>query len=282
MAAGLVRELGPVIAVALRLEIAAVILLVVARPRLRGRSRADWLAAGLLAAALGVMNLCFYGALGRLPLGGVVTIEFLGPLGLAAAVSRRPLDFVAVIAALTGVVAVSGVLLVDLDRLDGVGLALAVAAGACWAGYILASRTVSRRWSRLDGLAVAMALAAIPVTPLAVLALPDSGIELGHVAVGGLVAVLSSVLPYSLELVALRWIDTRVFGILLSLDPAVAALAGFLVLREALAPVELAGMALVVGASVMVLVTQSAGRGAAAAATGGEKPEVLAELAELG
>ena len=224
------------------------------------------------------MNLCFYGAIARLPLGVVVTVEFLGPLGLSAAVSRRPIDFVAVVAALAGVVAVS----------------------ACSARSSIISTPSGSRWpSRRVGAGQATSW---PIAPW-----DDGGADwMGsrwpwrwqrsrsrrsprwpcqvpgsapcHLAVGGLVAVLSSVLPYSLELVALRRIDTRVFGILLSLDPAVAALAGLFVLREALAPLELAGMALVVGASVLVLVTHPGGRGPAAAFPGATRPPVPAEL----
>jgi inner membrane transporter RhtA len=273
LAAGLVRQLGSLIAVALRLDIAALVLIAFARPSLRGRSREAWTAAALLGASLGVMNLCFYSAIARLPLGVVVTIEFLGPLGLAAAISRRPRDFIAVIAALAGVVMVSGVLQADLAGLDLLGLGLAAAAGACWAGYILATRAVGRLWRQLDGLAVAMVVGAAMVTPFAVVAALDTPVSTAQLMVGATVAILSSVLPYSLELVALRRIDTRVFGILLSLDPAVAALAGLLILGEAMGALEVGGMALVILASALVLVTQPRGEPSEAA---------LTEIAEIG
>ncbi len=274
LAAGLVRQVGSLIAVALRMDIAALVLIALTRPSVRGRTREAWSAAALLGLTLGVMNLCFYSAIARLPLGVVVTIEFLGPLGLAAAISRRPRDFVAVVAALAGVVMVSGVLRTDVAGLDVLGLALAAAAGACWAGYILTMRSVGRLWRQLDGLAVAMVIAAAMITPFAIAEALGTPVSPAQLAVGATIAILSSVLPYSLELVALRRIDTRVFGILLSLDPAVAALAGLLILGEALRPLEVGGMALVILASALVLVTQQ---------PRGEPDETtLTELAEMG
>jgi inner membrane transporter RhtA len=251
-----------------------VVLLALSRPQIRGRSRQDWAAAALLGLILAVMNLSFYGAIARLPLGVVVTIEFLGPLGLAAAVSRRPRDVAAVAVALLGVVAVSGVLQVDVAALDLVGLGLAAAAGGCWAGYILATRTVGRRWEQLDGLAVAMIVGAVLITPFAAVQVAGSALTAAQVGVGAAIALLSSVLPYSFELIALRRIEPRVFGVLMSLEPAVAAVAGFIVLGEALDALEIGGMGFVVLASAMVLVTSS---------TGGERSVAeAAEMAEIG
>ena len=260
VAAGIIRELGPLVTVAIRLDVAALILACVARPSLRGRSAADWRAVASLAVALAVMNVAFYNAIARIPLGIVTTIEFLGPLGLAVASSRRPRDLAAVAVAFAGVVAVSGLLGTSLDGLDPVGLVFTVVAGGGWTAYILATRSVGRRWRQVDGLAVAMVGGALLVTPLGIVAGISSGIEVQpwHLAVGASVALLSSVIPYSLELLALRRIDTRVFGILLSTEPAVAALAGLLVLAQALTPVEVGGMALVVVASVIVMSDQRA------------------------
>lgn len=256
VAAGLIRELGPLLMVAIRLDVAAVVLLVVARPSLRNRTRRDWVAMGLLGMSLAAMNLSFYSAIARLPLGVVTTIEFLGPLGLAAAASRRPRDFVAVLVALAGVVAVSGVLTASLGLLDPIGFAFTIAAGACWAAYILFTRAVGRRWRQLDGLALAMAFAAVIVTPIGIAGAHGVSISVGQLAAGASVGILSSVVPYSLELLALRRIDTRVFGILLSLEPAVAALAGFIVIGQALAGSQIAGMVLVVAASALVMASQ--------------------------
>lgn len=256
VAAGLIREIGAPATVGIRLTVASLVLFAVARPSLRGRSRRDWVSVGVLGLLLATMNLTFYTAIGRLPLGVVVTIEFLGPLALAAASSRRPADLVAVVLALAGVVAVSGFLENDLSRLDTVGLLFTVAASCAWTGYILATRWVGRRWRQLDGLALAMVLAALVVDPIALALGSSIPLEPHHVAAGAAIAVLSSVIPYSLELIALRRIDTRVFGILLSLEPATAAIAAFLLLGQALVPLEIGGMALVTAASILVMVGQ--------------------------
>jgi inner membrane transporter RhtA len=260
VAAGLIRELGAIVTVAIRLDIAALILAVIARPSLRGRSAADWRAAAILAASVVVMNVAFYNAIARIPLGIVTTIEFIGPLGLAAASSRRPRDLIAVAVALAGVVAVSGVLDTSLQGLDAVGLVFTAIASCGWVSYILATRSIGKRFRQVDGLAFAMIGAAALVTPLGLAAGVSSGVDLQawQVAAGGSVGLLSTVIPYSLELVALRRIDTRVFGILLSLEPAVAALAGLILLGQALTGLEVGGMALVVVASAIVMADQRA------------------------
>ena len=270
VAAGLIRQLGPVVTVAIRLDAAALILAVIARPSLRGRTAADWRAVALLAGSIVVMNVAFYNAIARIPLGIVTTIEFVGPLGLAAASSRRPRDLIAVVVELAGVVAVSGVLDTSLKGLDTLGLVFTAIASGGWVSYILATRSIGRRFRQVDGLVFAMIGAAALVTPLGVAVGVSSGIDLQawQLAAGASVGLLSSVIPYSLELVALRRIDTRVFGILLSLEPAVAVLAGFLVLAQALTGMEVGGMALVVVASVIVMADQ--------------KPEPAEEAAEIG
>lgn len=257
IASGLIREVGPIVTVGIRLAVAAAVMLVVARPGVRGRSRRDWLVVLALGVSLGAMNVSFYGALGRMPLGIVTTIEFLGPLGLAAALSRRPAHVVAVLLALAGVVAVSGALQGGAAALDVVGLALTAGAGAGWVCYILATRAVGARWRQLDGLAIAMTIGAFAVAPAAAASWGGAAVTVGVLAAGAGVAVLSSVVPYSLELLALRRLDTRVFGVLLSLEPAVAATAGFVVLGERLSPVQVAGIALVVAASVLVMREQA-------------------------
>ncbi len=256
IAATLIRELGPLPTVMIRLDTAAAILFVAARPSVRGRSRRDWGAVLALGVSLALMNVCFYTAIGRLPLAVVVTVEFLGPLGVAAAGSRRPRDILAVLVALAGVVVVSGALTIEWASLDVVGLAFAVAAGAGWAAYIVATRSVGGRWRQLDGLAMAMVIGAVIVTPLGIASARGIAISGGQLATGAAIAVLSSVVPYSLELLALRRIATSVFGILLSVEPAVSALVGFLVLGQALAVPQVGGMALVVIASALVLAAQ--------------------------
>jgi inner membrane transporter RhtA len=268
VASGLIREVGPIVTVGIRLAVAALLLLLLARPGLRGRSRRDWLVVLALGVSLGAMNVCFYAALGRLPLGIVTTIEFLGPLGLAAALSRRPAHLAAVLLAFAGVVAVSGVLDGGLASVDTIGLLLSVAAGAGWAAYILAARAVGARWRQLDGLALAMVIGAVLVAPAAAVSWAGAEVTTSIVLAAAGVAVLSSVVPYSLEQVALRRLDTRVFGVLLSLEPALAALAGFVILQQRLSPLEIAGIGLVVVASTLVMREQAL--------------EPAAEVAEIG
>jgi inner membrane transporter RhtA len=209
----------------------------------------------LFGLALAAMNTSFYASLAHLPIGVAVTIEFLGPLGLAAALSRRPRDVLAVAAAALGVVLVSGVLHTSWDRLDLVGVGFAALAGVFWAAYIVLSQRTGKAFGGLDGLALALIVSTVAVAPLGLTSVDRWTPR--DVALGLGIAVLSSVLPYSLELVALRHLAQRVFGILLSLEPVVAALAGFVVLDQVLDRGQVAGMALVVLASVIVLGAQS-------------------------
>lgn len=253
LAATLLPRIGVFGSVGLRITLAAMLLLVWCRPRLRGRDRRDWQVVAAYAAALGLMNLSFYAALVRLPIGVAVTIEFIGPLTLAAVLSRRGRDLVAVAAATVGVVLVSGALDTHWQDLDLVGIGLALTAGACWAGYIITSGWTGSRFEQLDGLVIALVLCSLVVGPIGIATAGGSLADPGVLATGLGIAVLSSVLPYSLELIALRRLSTNVFGILLSLEPAAAAVAGLLVLGQTLAPVRLIGMALVVTASVLVL-----------------------------
>lgn len=251
LAATLVREIGAAGSVLLRLVGATAILWAYARPGVRGHSRRAWLTVLAFGLALGLMNLAFYASLGHLPIGVAVTVEFLGPLTLATVLARRLRDLVAVAGAAVGVVLISRAFDVPLADVEWTGLLLAALAGACWAGYILASSQAGRAFPRLDGLALAMAVALLVTLPLGVGARAEIT---WPVALKGLaIAVLSSVLPYSLELAALRHLSARVFGILLSLEPAVAALAGFLVLGQRLTLVQLVGMGLVVLASALVM-----------------------------
>lgn len=254
-AATLVPRIGAPGSVLLRLFFAMVILYAVARPSWRRRSRRDWGTVVLFGLVLGAMNTAFYASLAHLPLGVAVTIEFLGPLGLAAALSRRARDVIAVAAAALGVVLVSGVLHTSWDRLELVGVGLAALAGILWAAYIVLSQRTGRAFGGLDGLALAMIVSSIAVTPLGLASVGEW--TPGDVALGLGIAILSSVLPYSLELVALRHLAQHVFGILLSLEPVLGAVAGFVVLRQVLDRWQLAGMGLVVLASVIVLGAQA-------------------------
>jgi inner membrane transporter RhtA len=236
-------DLGPAGTVFLRLGFAAIVLWAMWRPRLHG----DLRLAAAFGVALGLMNLSFYEAIDRIPLAVAVTIEFAGPLLVAVLGSRRPLDWLWIALAAIGIV-----LLVDPggSALDPVGIAFAVAAGASWMAYIYLSKRVGAAYPGGSGLAIAMAVGALMVLPLGVTeAMTGVLAKPGLLGAAFLVALASSVVPYSLELVALRRLPESVFGVLMSVDPAVAALAGFVVLDQALGARDILGIAMVVVAS---------------------------------
>ena len=246
VAKDLFDELDPTALTWLRLVTSAVVLVALARPRLGGRSREDWLVALAFGASLGVMNWAIYQSFARIPLGIAVTIEFVGPLLVAVAGSRRPRDLVWV--GLAG----GGVLLLGLGpgAVTPAGVALALLAGAAWAAYILLSARTGARWPGLDGLAVASVVAALLLTPAAIPAGGSDLLDGRLLLLGAAVGLLSSVVPYSCELVALRTLAPATFGILMSLEPAAAALAGLAVLGEVLSPLQWTAVAAVVLASV--------------------------------
>ncbi|WP_420366748.1 EamA family transporter [Curtobacterium sp. L3-7] len=248
-------EVGSVGAATLRLVIGAVVLALVVRPRVRHWNRAQWLGAIGLGLALGGMNVFIYLAFASIPIGVAVTIEFLGPLTLSLVHTRRWRDVLWAVLALAGVVLL-GVGPSAVTQLGGI--AFAVAAAVCWAGYIVMNRHVGSIIPGVDGLAVSMLVAMLVSLPFG-LRTAVTGIVADPtlLIVFGAVAVLSSVLPYALEMLALRRMPTRVFGILQSLGPAVAALAGLLVLHEALSLVEVLALACVTAASVGVTVYSS-------------------------
>jgi inner membrane transporter RhtA len=239
-------ELGPAGAALLRLAIAAIVLWAIWRPRLGGHPGTDLRTAALFGLSLGLMNLCIYSAMDRIPLGIAVTIEFAGPLAVAVAASRRPLDLLWVALAAGGIV-----LLADPGggSLDGLGVAFALAAAALWAAYILLSARTGRLFPGGSGLAIAMAVGAVAILPFGVGQAGGALLEPELLAAGAAVALVSSVIPYSFELEALRRLPARVFGVLMSLEPAVAALAGLIVLGQALGATEWLAIALVVVAS---------------------------------
>jgi inner membrane transporter RhtA len=230
----------------MRIVFAAVVLAAIWRPSLRGHDRADlWLAAAF-GLTLAGMNWSFYESLDRIPLGAAVTCEFVGPLGVAVFGSRRPLDLVWVALAAGGILmlaAPSG------SGLNAPGVILALVAGGWWAAYILLTARTGRAFPGGTGLALAMIVAAILILPVGI---AEGGGDLltPHVfGIGLAVAVLSSLIPYSLEFEALRRMPAHVFGVLMSLEPAAAAVAGLLVLGQVLQANEWAGMALVIVAS---------------------------------
>lgn len=230
LATRLFAPVGPPGAVLLRLLFAAVVLLAIARPRLRGVDRRALALAGLFGIVLAGMNLTFYLAIDRVPLGVGVTVEFVGPLGVALAGSRRPLD------AAWAVLAAAGVVLLTTGGGDVnvVGVALALAAGGFWAAYILVSQRIGRVFPGAGGLALALSVGAVVVLPWGIVSGGAHLARPGVLATGFGVAMLSSAVPYSLELAALRRLPTRVFGVLMSLEPGMAAIAGFLIIGQAL------------------------------------------------
>ncbi|MFK4065898.1 EamA family transporter [Streptomyces sp. NPDC029674] len=250
--------------VALRLAFAALVLLAVCRPKLRGHSRADWGTVVAFGVAMAGMNGLFYQSVARIPMGPAVTLEVLGPLALSVLASRRAMNVVWAGLALCGVFLLGGG--GGFDGLDPVGVAYALGAGAMWALYILFSARTGRRFPQADGLALAMAVAAVLFMPLGIVASGSRLVQPGTLALGAAVAVLSSVLPYTLELLALRRLPAHTFAVLMSLEPAIASVAGFLVLSQALSAVEALAIALVIAASMGAVRTQVGRRGARAGA----------------
>ncbi|GAC1333399.1 MAG: EamA family transporter [Chloroflexota bacterium] len=223
--------LGPGGTVFLRVGFAAVLLVLVWRPQLKNHTRSDLAIAALFGISLAAMNFSFYSALERLPLGIGVTLEFVGPLGVAIVGSRRLLDLLWAILAGAGIVLLApwGGL-----HLDPFGVALALTAGAWWAAYIFLSARVGQTFQGGSGLTLAMVIGSIVLLPVGVVTAGSALLDPKLLLAGAGVALLSSFIPYSLELEALRRLPTRVFGVLMSLEPATAALVGFVVLRETL------------------------------------------------
>ncbi|WP_320433701.1 EamA family transporter [Microbacterium sp. BG28] len=240
-------EVGPLGMVMLRLVFAAIVLLLIARPSLRGHSRAAWLAVVRFGLVLALMNGLFYLALERLPLGVTVTIEVLGPLTLSIIAARRASAWLWAGLAFLGVAALGGG---GWDRLDPLGVVFALGAAASWALYILASARVGREFVRLDGLALAMAVGALLSLPFGIVDAGGALLRPDLLALGAGVAVLSSTIPYALELSALRRLAASTFAILMSLGPATASIAGFVLLGQHLSVLEIAGIALVIAASI--------------------------------
>jgi inner membrane transporter RhtA len=257
LAVGLMPRAGALGVVTLRLLVSAVVLLVVCRPKLRGYSRADWGTVVAFGTAMGAMNALFYQAADRIPLGPAVTLEVLGPLALSVLATRRLINVLWAALALGGVVLLGGG---DFGGLDPAGAAFALGAGAMWVGYIVFSARTGRRFPQADGLALAMTVAALLSLPLG---LAESGTKLADPVTLGLgagVALLSSVTPYTLELLALRRMAASTFAVLMSLEPALAATAGFLVLGQALEPAQVLAIGLVVAASMGAVRTQVGAR----------------------
>jgi inner membrane transporter RhtA len=252
LATTLFDELGPSGTVLVRVLLAAALLVAVWRPRVREWAPGTFRLVAALGVVVAAMNLCFYAALDRIPLGIAVTLEFVGPLGVAIFTSARMLDLVWAGVAGCGIVLLSPT---PGGSLDAFGAGLALLAGAAWAAYILLTARVGRAFTGGGGLAVAMVVAAAVLLPIGI---PSGGADLLDptlLAVGLSVALLSSAIPYSFELEALRRLPEGTFGVLMSLEPAVAAAAGLVILGQTLSANELAAIALVVIASAGALGT---------------------------
>jgi len=230
----------------LRMAVAAVVFWVIARPRVRGRGAAEWRVVLGYGVALATMNWSIYMAFSRIPIGLAVTIEFLGPLSLALFSSRRVRDYLWVLLAAIGV-ALLGVFPVSVDWI-GVGFALL--AGAGWAAYIVLGRGTGRSWEGVTGVSMGSLVGAALFLVPGVIAGGADLLQPKVLLLGALVGLLSSVIPYGLEMVALRSIPSGVFGILMSIEPAAAAAFALLVLGEQLSWVELVAMVCVVIASI--------------------------------
>lgn len=247
VATTLFPKLGPAGTVFERLAFGAVILLGLWRPSIRGRSRGELVQAAVFGLVLAAMNLSFYEALHRIPLGVAVALEFIGPLTVALLGSRRLLDLVWVAFAAGGIV-----ILTDPGghTLDGLGVGLALLAGCFWGAYILLNARLGRTFPGGAGLTLGMCVGALAVAPLGIVEGGRQLVSGEALALGAAIGLLSSVIPYSFELEALRRISPPVFGVLMSLEPAVAALAGFVVVGQPISVRLVAGIAFVAVASV--------------------------------
>jgi inner membrane transporter RhtA len=277
LAARLFSQVSPAAVTGLRLWAAALLLAVLGARGLRREitglvRRRAWADAAVVVAfglTLAVMNYCIYQAFARIPLGVAVTVEFLGPLAVAVAATRRALDLAWVALAAAGVALLSqaggpaaaahpalshgagapALAGPTVGGLDLAGLLFALAAAASWAIYILLSAATGRRFPGSSGLTVAMIVAALAVTPAGLLAGGRSLLRPGVLATGAAIGLLSSIIPYSLELETLRRVPPKVFGIWMSLEPAIAALVGLVMLGQSLSLLEWAAIGCVTVAS---------------------------------
>jgi inner membrane transporter RhtA len=250
IAKGLFDQLGPAGTVFLRVGFAALVLLLLWRPPLGSHARGGYLVAVLFGLALVAMNFFLYQALDRIPLGVAVTVEFVGPLGVAVAGSRRMLDLLWVVLAAAGILLLAPLDVLGGTKFDPIGVALALLAGCFWAAYILLSARTGSIFPGGTGLVIALCVGTVVLVPVGIAGGGAALLDPKLLLVGLAVAILSSAVPYSLELEALRKLPARVFGVLMSLEPAVAALVGFIFLGERLEMRALAAVLLVTVAVV--------------------------------
>lgn len=250
-------EAGAYGTAALRVTLAAVLLMLFFRPKLGQLSKEDWQAIVPYGISLGFMNLVFYASVQHLPLGLAVTLEFVGPLLLSLYLSRRPLDYLWVALAGLGIVMIAPH--TAGAQISWLGVGLALLAGAFWVMYILTGSKVARRVSGSTSVVAGMIVAAIIALPVGLLTSGPQLLEPKLLLSGLAVAVLSSALPYTLEMQALRALPARVFGVLMSMEPAVAALSGLLILHERLTLTQWLALACVVAASAGISLTSREG-----------------------
>jgi inner membrane transporter RhtA len=253
IAKSLFDELTPTGLVMLRLVFGALILGLLFRPRVRDRSARELQLALAFGLTLVTMNFCFYQAIDRIPLGIAVTLEFVGPLGVALVGSRRRSDFLWVALAAAGIALLAPGI---GEGLDAVGVAFALGAGVLWAAYITLSIHVGRAYSGPTGLVLAMAVGALVALPFGIAGAGSALLRPERLAAAFAVAVLSAALPWSLELEALRRMPAHVFGVLMSLEPAIGALVGFVVLGERI------GLRAATAIGLVVIASAGAARGA--------------------
>jgi len=253
LAKGLFPMVGATGATTLRLTLAALVLLAVFRPWRQKLDRRQWHAVLAYGGVMGAMNLFFYAALQTIPLGVAVALEFTGPLAVALAGSRKPLDFAWIVLAVAGLA-----MLLPLGQSSGQvglpGVLLALAAGACWAGYIIfGQRAGTGGGPHITALGVSVA--AVIALPFGVATAGTALLDPAILPIALAVGLLSSAIPYALDMVALPHIPSRLFGILMSGQPALGALSGFLILSETLNPWQTGGIAAVIIASIGATVT---------------------------
>jgi inner membrane transporter RhtA len=252
VAVNLFPVLGPVGTAFLRLAFSAVLLIAATRHTIARSARRHAGALLLYGTILGVMNLCFYGAIARIPLGIAVAIEFVGPLGLAAATSHRGRDFAWIGLAVLGI----ALLTPEIgSALDPLGVALAGATGLCWAAFTVMSQRIGRALPGSSGLAIGMGVAALVVLPVELAVGGLGGLDLGLLAAVLAVAILSTALPLSLEFEALKRMTARTYGILVTMEPAVAAMVGALLLGQAMGLQGLLAVTCVTAAALGVTIS---------------------------
>lgn len=252
IAALLIPVVGSIVVVAVRQLVTALVLVPVVRPSLRGHSlRTLWpvIALGVILAG---MNLSFYEAVGRVGLGIVVTIEFLGPLAIALLTSRRVLDVACALGAGAGVYLLAG----TDGRLDVLGIILALVAGVGWAAYILVARTVATRFPGLDGLSLASIIAVAVILPAALIVVDYTAIDWRVLGLLAAIGILCSAIPYSLDSIVLRRITPRLYAIVTSCAPVLAALFGWLILGQQLSLQQVLAILLVCVAAATAFATQ--------------------------